>query len=245
MQEIGDFIAHRDKREKGLITQVGRDVFTSFDVWSKPMRELPVGRDDVVRAAKANLRLATDDQIRQGLGMSRQMAAGRLKRALSKSAEGQGLSSSERDVLMYFGNRFIWRPAFTADQLIGELSTLLPRLDLIDKTDLDGVAAAGTFIALHAVTAMHGSAITLDDGSSARLFAGFAIRDHWLEVKVDIAFHELGKPLLAPICLFLTELPARAFCDPSLLSNRSPIFVDHWATPLEINDEGLLTALNG
>ena len=242
--EIGDFIAHRDRREKGLITQVGRDVFTSFDVWSLTLRRLDVGPNDFIRAAEANLRLASDAQIRAGLGSSRQMAAARLKRAIVQVREKKEVAESEWAAFSFFGNRFVWRPAFSGDQLHRELTELLVQHDLMGTDDVEQFAAARAFLILHAITAMHGSSILLDNGSHARLFAGFANRDRWLEVKVDLVFHELGKPLMAPICLFLSDLRAEVYCTPELLEDPTPILVDHWSTPIEIDSSGRLTILS-
>lgn len=240
--EIGDFIAHRDQREKGMITQVGRDVLTSVDVWSLSMRNLPIKDCDIIRAAHANLRLATDEQIRTALGWSRQLATGRLKKALAKFEKGDSLSESEYAALAYFGNRFIWRPAFSASDLVSELGTLLERTGLMSGDDLDRLKAASGFITLHALCAMHGSSITLTDGRTARLFVGYANQDGWLEVKVDLRFHELGKPLMTPICLFLTDLKARDFCVDELLEI-APMLANHWAMPLEIDPDGRLAPL--
>ena len=63
-RDIGDFVAHRDTCEKGVVTQVGKDVFTSVDVWSLQMRGREPSWADIARAAGANLRLASDEQIR-------------------------------------------------------------------------------------------------------------------------------------------------------------------------------------
>ncbi|WP_278069535.1 hypothetical protein [Brevundimonas sanguinis] len=243
VQEIGDFIAHRDRREKGMITQIGRDVFTSIDVWSMTLRKLDVGRDDFIRAAEANLRLASDEVIRAGVGSSRQMAAARLKKAIAKLRSDQALSESEWTVFSYFGNRFIWRPAFSARQLNDELATVLVRNGLMSKEDSAQLVPASAFLSLHAVAAMHGSSILLDNGAHARLFAGFANKDRWIEVKVDVVFHELGKPSMAPICLFLTNLRAEIYCAPELLVASNPVLVDHWAMPLEIAADGRLAPL--
>jgi hypothetical protein len=244
VQEIGDFIAHRDQREKGMITQTGRDVFTSFDVWSMPMRKLKLELTDFIRAAEANLRLASDGLILQALNSSRQTAAARLKRAIAKLKSDQRPSDAEWAVFSYLGNRFIWRPAFTADQLQTELAGLLVSHHLMDRDDLAQFVTARTFITLHAVTLMHGSAIVLENGERARLFAGYANRDRWIEVKVDIVFHDRGKPIMAPICLFLTDLRAEVHCSPDLLEIPSPIFVDHWDAPLEIGADGRLARLD-
>jgi hypothetical protein len=88
-------------------------------------------------------------------------------------------------------------------------------------------------LALYALTLMHGSGILLENSGRARLFAGFASRQRRLEVKVEIAFHELSKPLMAPICLFLTDLAPEAHCAPELLEPSEPSLPTHWDTKVE------------
>src|SRR5882672_12565751 len=78
-REIGDFVAHRDTRQKGLVTQVGRDIFTSVDVWSLKMRGRDPSWSDISRAAYANLRLASDDQLKAGCGCPRNTARKKLE----------------------------------------------------------------------------------------------------------------------------------------------------------------------
>jgi len=245
VQEIGDFIAHRDRRDKGFITQVGRDVFTSVEVWSRTLRNLEVNLEDFIRAAEANLRLASDDTIRSALGSSRQVAAARLKKAIRKLRAKHETSETEWAAFTYFGNRFIWRPAFSGKQLSGELSVVLQRVGLIARDDVAQLEIAAAFIALHAVLAMHGSSIVLPNGEPARLFAGFANTDRWIEVKIDLAFNELSKPVMTPICLFMTDLRADIYATADLVIEPRPVLVDHWSTPLEIGPDGRLAAIGG
>jgi len=242
VREIGDFVAHRDTRDKGLIIQVGRDVFTSVDVWSMAMRGLKATLADLGRAADANLRLATEDQVKAGCGCGRARARKRVESALEMIGRGHSMSEAEARALDYLGNRFVWRPAFSADQLIDELGRLLIRVGLIEPLEQARLAQARTFVALHALSVMHGSSITMPSGHKARLFAGFSNRDRWLEVKIEIVFAELGKPLMTPICLFLTDLLPEDHCATSLVTSE-PVLIDFWKDPVEVGPDGRLALL--
>jgi hypothetical protein len=242
VREVGDFVAHRDTRDKGLITQVGRDVFTSVDVWSMAMRGLKASWADLGRAADANLRLASEDQIKAGCGCGRSRARKRIGSALEKIGLGQSITDAEVRALDYLGNRFVWRPAFSDDQLIDELGRLLVRVGLIGMTDLARLAQARAFVALHALAVMHGSSITMPSGHRAKLFAGFSNRDRWLEVKIEIIFAELGKPLMTPVCLFLTDLRPEDHCAASLVTSE-PVLIDFWKDPLEVGSDGRLAPI--
>jgi hypothetical protein len=243
-REIGDFVAHRDTREKGLVTQVGRDIFTSVDVWSLKLRGRDASWADIKRAAHANFRLASDEQLRTGCGCQRQMARKRLERALAKIDRNEQLTASELQVLQYLGNRFIWKPAFTSDRLFSEFKDLLIHNGLVEKSNADALDAAKTFLTLYALALMHGSSIILEGGQRARLFAGYANRGHHLEVKIEIVFNELNKPLMTPICLFLTDLSPEEHCEPDLLASDDPVLVDHWQMPIEIGGSGRLTRIS-
>lgn len=244
-REIGDFIAHRDTREKGLVTQVGRDIFTSVEVWSLKMRGRDPSWADIARAAHANLRLASDEQLKAGCGCQRKTARKRLDRALTKIDRNEQLTASELEILQYLGNRFIWKPAFTSDQLFSEFTEVLIRNGIVERVDAKALTNAKVFLTLYALTVMHGSSIVLDNGQKAKLFAGYANRGRHLEVKIDIVFNELGKPLMTPICLFLTDLSPENHCEQNLLAMDDPILVDHWQMPIEIGASGRLAGITG
>lgn len=239
-REIGDFVAHRDTREKGLVTQIGRDVFTSLDVWSLKMRGRDWSWDDIARAAYANLRLASDEQLLNGCGCRRPAAKQRLKRALAKARQGEAVSTGESRTLNYLGDSFIWRPAFNAKQLAHEFDQVLHRNGISQRDDGPFPNHVQNFLTLYALTIMHGSAILLENGTKARLFAGFANRERHLEVKVEIVFHELPKPIMAPICLFLTDLYPEEHCSPTLLEQMNPVLCTHWDFPIDIGANGRL-----
>jgi len=243
-REIGDFIAHRDKREKGLVTQVGRDVFTSLEVWSLGLRGRTPSLDDIERAARANLRLASDEQLKTGCGCRRPAARTRLERALDKIKQQAAVTDPEARVLEFLGNRFIWKPAFTANQLFDEFCYVLIQNGIVRDAERPQLEGAREFLILHALAVMHGSAIVLESGQKAALYAGFANRQRRLEVKVQIAFHDLKVPVLAPICLFYTELDPQTHCAPNLLELSEPVLVDHWNTPIEIGANGLLSQIS-
>lgn len=188
-REIGDFVAHRDTREKGLITQVGRDVFTSVDVWSLKLRGREPSWADIARAAYANLRLASDEQLQVGCGCRRPSAKQRLQRALTKVARQERPTDKEVRALEYLGNRFIWKPAFTASQLGAEFQEVLLRTGIIRPIDIALSDETRTFLALYALALMHGSTIALENGHRASLFAGYSNRHRHLEVKVEIIFN--------------------------------------------------------
>jgi hypothetical protein len=167
-----------------------------------------------------------------------------LESALAKIRQQAALTDSEARVLDYLGNRFIWKPAFTADQLFDEFRYVLIQNGIVQDVESPQLEGAREFLALHALTVMHGSAIVLDSGQKAALYAGFANQQRRLEVKVQIVFRDLSKPVMAPICLFYTGLDPQKHCAPDLLQRLDPFLVDHWSTPIEIDARGRLSRIN-
>lgn len=239
-REIGDFVAHRDERQKGLVTQTGRDVFTSIDVWSMGLRGRIPSPQDIVRAAWANFRLASDSQLQVGCGLQRGTVKGRLKSGLSKLERGEALAGREIKVIDYLGNRFIWKPAFTDDQLFNEFRDVLLLNSIIVKADIPSLDGIKTFLTLYAISCMHGSAIVLQNGTRADLLAGFSNKERCLEVKMQIGFDDGPKPIMAPICLFLSSLQPENHCEAKLLElgSKGPPFT--WSEPVEVGSDGKL-----
>src|SRR6202035_3818458 len=122
-------------------------------------------------------------------------------------------------------------------QLFMEFKEVLMRNDIVAKTDIAAFNKAEAFVALYALSIMHGSTIVLDDAKKARLYAGFANRDRFLEIKVEILFSELSKPLMAPVCLFLTDLRPDEHCDPDLGRSADTVLFNSWDFPIDIDRE--------
>jgi hypothetical protein len=243
-REVGDFVAHRDTRDKGVLSQTTRDVFTSFDVWSLGLREKRPSLADLERAGAANLRLATDEQLKAGCGCGRATAKKRFTAALEKAGQGRFLTDAEARVLNFLGNRFIWKPAFTANHLFDDFVAVLILNQIVDAGDRAALSSLKTFVALHALTVMHGSSIVLDGGAKVRLFGGYANKDRWLEVKVEMTMPDFPKPVWAPIAMFYAEIQPEDHCDPSLLLEEDPVFIDHWDFPLEVGPDGRLARVS-
>lgn len=243
IREIGDFVAHRGQREKGLVTQTARDVFTSVDVWSRPLRRQPVARADVVRAVRANFRLASDQQIKKGCGMRRSIVRRRLDSALLQFERGEILRDQEMAILKYLGTTFIWKPAFTDIQLFTEFRNILYHRGLLTKAEWVSIETAKTFLTLYTIALMHGVRVTFDTGLRSELRAGFSNRQGHLEIKILITFDDAPKPIMSPICMFLTSLRPEEHCAPQLLDLGTCALPDAWNAPIEVGANGKLTLI--
>jgi hypothetical protein len=242
--EISNFVAHRGERDRGLVTTTARDVFTSIDVWSLGLCDKKPAREDILRAAKANFRLASDEQLLNGCGLRRRAVSKILTKALDKFKHGEHLSETEVGVLLYLGNRFIWKPAFTDGELFSAFCYVLLRNKIINDEAASNLQSAASFLSLYAIAVMHGSRIKLDETlkniDGGELLAGFFNRERHLEVKVQIRFKGTPKPTFAPICMFFTRLSPESHCEPALLSLGDEFLQHVWSYPIELRSEGKL-----
>lgn len=237
-REIGDFVAHRDQREKGPVTQKVRDIFTSFQTWVRiSVERLPFTLADIRKVSEANLRIATDDQIQARLGLTRNVAKSVLEQALRKAEKGKDGTDRERRTVDYFGSAFVWNPAFTDAEVLDDLAHVLTKAGLLDPTDGAAFSAIAPFLALYVVSLMHGSAVLMEDGGRADLVAGFANDQGRLEVKARLTLADFKKPIFAPVCIFWTALIGSEHCAQTLLDDPSG-----WEGPIEIDAAGKLAA---
>lgn len=236
VRDIGDFVAHRGQRDSGLSTRVVRDIATSARIWisglSNP-RQLTL--NDALTAATANVKLATDPQIKAGTGLARSKAEATLKRAIAKVQEGRQISDEEAVVLEYLGNRFVWNPAITDESLCADLRFVLLKNDLLDAAESVSFEASKTFLALYVIALLHGSAAVLQDGTKADLRLGVIDRGEHLAIKAQIPIEGLGKPTTVSVCVFSTELAPSTHCE-------APCLQPGWDGPLELTTGGLLSA---
>ncbi len=242
-REIGDFLAHRDQRSKGPVTQRVRDVFTSFRVWSLGLRGIRPTLDDLRTAGLANLSLSTDEEIRSGSGLRRDAAKQKFDKALRKLTAGDSPSQSDMALVDYLANRFVWKPAFTDEVLYEDFVQVCLRNGVVESTDLGNLAGTKNFLALWAITRLHGSVIKVADGHCATLYAGFANDARRLEVKVDLASEGWPKPVYAPICMFLTNISADDYCCSQLLQTHEPMLWNNWTQAIELGIDGKLHVL--
>jgi hypothetical protein len=242
-REIGDFVAHRQERTKGVASRIAQDIFTSLDVWSLVARHRKQSITDIERAAWANFRLASDEQLRAACQMNRGSVKQTLQAGLKKLNENAALTRRELKVVLYLGNRFIWKSAFTDDLLFEEFRLALLKNLILTPAEAERLINAKKFLTVYALSCMHVSSVIMDNGASGELLAGFSNKERRLEVKVQLEL-EFEKPFLAPICMFLSSLQPEGVCEPALLEPSSGPLPHVWRKPLEINPAGRLAFLS-
>ena len=110
-------------------------------------------------------------------------------------------------MLDFLANQFVWRPAFTDDDLVRDFADVLMLNGILDDGDRQRAAELRRILALHAITRMHGTDIVLEDGLGRRhCVPGSPTRTGCWRSRRTWASKDWTKPVHAPVCMFLTAL---------------------------------------
>ena len=235
-RDIADFIAHRDVRDRGAIAELVRDIFVSARVFTMFMGGQVPSPEEARAAARANIRLATDQAIASDCAMTRKAAEAAVDRAATML--DHGLYPAERDkfVFNHYGNRLKWHPAFHDDEILNEFVAVLLDNKVLLATEEVGLRALGDRLTLYVLALLHGSEVELTTKDRVVLQAGFFNDERRLEVKAYLSFEDIGKPVFMPLCVFLTKLQPEGRCDSALLASEP----HGWDMPISVNASGVL-----
>ncbi|WP_176593036.1 hypothetical protein [Sphingobium sp. EM0848] len=239
IREIGDFVAHRDQREKGPVTDKVKDIQLSLESWLAQGEGKIPDLAAAKRISVANLRTATDAQLDARLGLRRDVVKAVLAQAIKKmeSDRYDKMTLREQAVFNYLAAAFIWNPAFTDEQVAQDLATVLVKAGALLKDERAAFDGNNAFLALYVTALMHDSAVVMDDGSRFELVAGFANKESRIEVKARIELAGWGKPVTAPICVFWTRLIGTDHCSEDLAAVPGA-----WNGAIEIDASGRLAS---
>jgi len=237
IREIGDFVAHRDQREKGPVTDKVKDIQLSLESWLAQGDGKVPDLASAKRISAANLRTATDVQLDARLGLRREVVKAVLAQAIKKmeSDRFDKLTQREKAVFNYLAAAFIWNPAFTDEQVAEDLATVLIKVGALQTNERAAFDADHSFLALYIIALMHDSTVVMEDGSRFDLIAGFANKENRIEVKARIELDGWGKQVTAPVCVFWTKLIGPEHCSDDLAATPGA-----WIGAIEIDASGRL-----
>ena len=235
VREIGDFVAHREEREKGAVTRRAQDILISARAWTRGLLGETPDPATIAEVAAANLRTATDEQLNIRTGLRRQVVGSVLAQGLKKLERRAELTIREQMVIAYLGGAFIWNPVFTDVQLAGDLLHVLGRCGLLPSGSRPEPADFLPFLSLYAVALMHGSALRFADGQKADLRSEHTNKEDLLEVKAMLPVTKQPKTVQASVCMFWTTLRAVEHCSGRVMNEPHL-----WNGPLDIDGQGKL-----
>jgi hypothetical protein len=181
--EIGDSVAHREEKNKGIVTGDLRDFFTVMKTLGPTMipdsaynysaENLPSNFREFLPAA---LRLAENDKIKLHTGLNRAAAERMLPGIVAKirqHSDGRlqihGLTPTEIGLCECLSGYIRARAAFKEDRLITEFVDALVDENLINSSERKILVKARNHIALVAACSLHMTRIDLGDGTFAEI----------------------------------------------------------------------------
>ncbi len=246
VQDIGDFIAHPQQRNKGITTDTVRDFFTILIFkFRDDNKIIPANFEEVLRAL---VRQIDRGILKRDTGLNKPEVEKMIPELLdlfSKNDDGtfrqiKGVSEKERRVLECLTRYVISKPAFDRIRLVREFRDTLKSHDLLEENELRQFETVGPAIILYACYCMHGSEILLSDDSKVTLEV-HANEVKWkgkagtkLFVSGSAPVSHQGTTVNIAGAIFETCLDAQKYSDFDWDKNPGP------DTPIDLTEDGRL-----
>lgn len=167
VREVGDFAAHRGERDKGIVMKRAADMQVSAGAWVRQMTGQEQTLEEARRVAKANLRIAPEERIKNALGMTRQQAESHFRQAAKWLEAGKRPKDRQAAAFNWLVGSCMWETAFTDEKLMNDFTNLLIQVGALDEENRERFGECRPFVTLYALTVMHMSLIIMPDGSKA------------------------------------------------------------------------------
>lgn len=227
VRDVGDFAAHSEERNRGLVTDEIRYLAASFDLLLEAkygniaIDKLPSHLPEIVRGTIVRM---DADALRQKTGLSAKDARRVLDASLRKYKKDESgilvladtLESTELKVLE-LGVTAVVKPIFTSNRLWTDFIFVLTKNDLLQAKEIDSFGSVRPLFMLFTVWAMHRCKIILPSGREAYLEAAsdkgsLVVRQVHLRPRSD------GTPIYLSTRIFDAELEVSKWCDDGLNS---------------------------
>jgi hypothetical protein len=253
VKDIGDFAAHHNERDRGIITRSTREWFTTVRFHMPSYQpngtrqydgqKMPAATRDYLKIARIDPRIITDKtKLRRADAFTMALA---LAERLNQNADGTwalptDMSKAEMSLLECLASVTVVKPAFDDDRLVEDFLATLRSNGLITKEEIaahkDDLSAV---VKLYAVAAMHNCVVQISDGNTTQL-KGMIHRG--AEDKIFVNCSIPGEMPNMPnvnfaFDIFTAKLAAADYCEPELLTD-SP-----WDFEVEVAPNKKLTPL--
>lgn len=224
LRELGDFVAHSETREKGVITDHLRAFFANINlsidrIQGKQLR-VDLFSGDVFILAENNVKTLASDKIKQLTGTSREKARkslDRMKKSYRRNNDGlfeiyKPVYEEDLNVVEALLSSEI-RSAFNSDQLWEDFVNECAKQNICDDARLANNRDLQVFLILYAIVAMHHAAVVLSKNSLGWLRAG-KIKER-LVVFGEIARNDAAKggDIYFSHAAFSTDLDPSTYCE--------------------------------
>jgi hypothetical protein len=250
--DIGDFVAHHNERDRGIITRSTRDWFTisrfflpRFDGSPFPLydvRKLPPSTRDYFTIAVNRIDAST---IRKQTGLRRSKAykiMTDLAERLTKNADGtwavpDNVTATEKDLITCVSSWMVGKPAFEATKLCDDFIETLKSNGLITRDEIRKHREdISTLVQLYAVAAMHNCVVQIGDGTTTQLKGKVDLNPKQIRVlAASMPAPNLNMTLSSS--MFAVDLDPTIHCHPDLLVDGS------WDFEIEVTPDKRLSPL--
>jgi hypothetical protein len=253
VQDIGHFVAHRRKRDTGVVTQSTREWYYSARFFFERMTSeglTPLLAQQMPSVTKAYFAFASERMppktIKNYTGLNRANAGEMLSSIagrLINNADGTwrlptDLLPVEMLLIECVTQTLVSRPAFESDMLANDFYRVLKSNGLISREEiLENQTYLWTITKLFAVCVMHNCNISIGDGEVVALKAGANKKDKEISVFAPISVTTVEKQVFWASPIFHVSLDPLVHCHEYLANN------DEWDFEIELGTDGRICRL--
>lgn len=233
--DIGHFVAHHDKRDKGIVTRSTREWFavarfhvSRFGPNGKPLEsnKMPPATPDYFKIAVNRIDAKL---IREKTGMRRSDAHKLMNEVVERLTQGadgtwalpSDVTKLEVSLIQCVSSVMVVKPAFEADRLCDDFIATLKSNGLITKEELsEHREALRALVQLYALATMHNCVVQIGDGTTTQLKVkpGPDAKQITVNAAVPDAFP--NQPLIfINSSMFTADVDPSIHCHPELLAN--------------------------
>jgi hypothetical protein len=253
--EIGDFVAHHNERDKGIVSDSTREwVAIARFHWDLSAtngqlnsKRMPASTREFFRLA---VRRIAEGTIRRVTRLSHREAVKRMKLiadALKHNRDGtwalpNQIEEEERKLIEYVVSTMVVKPAFSDADLFQDFVETLKSNGLISKSEIrENSERLKKLILLYAVAAMHKCVVKIGDENVIQLRAESDLANNEISVKAAVPVQSpagIGEGrILLQSTIFRAHLDPSENCHPNLLATAS------WDFDLEVGHDEKLRIL--
>lgn len=252
VREVGDFVAHREERDRGLSTHLSSYAFVVYRYHVAHVKErYTYGRlpPNIGLVLQCNLARLGDDFLLAHTGIDAKRRNAVLKKIVCKFAKNPDgtismppLAGDQLALWKALTGSFVAGVSFTLDDLVAEFVELLDENKLLKGCRGDATSFLKAPLGVFSISALHGSRLKLDDGSVVDVRAlvdGDGILLIGASAECPIPGGGMAR---ISESIFSTGLEAARHCDPVSLpvrDRRNIVFL----CPIEMGPDGLIHRL--
>lgn len=250
IRDIGDFVAHRESRFRGVIAEETQEWFhlaRSTAYYLQNPIDLNNVHPDFLPSLEITLARMKKKFFQKEIGASYESARRLLKDIATRSTNNDGKilvrinSQREFDLISKLASKLVIQPAFDDAKLFDEFIAVLRSQSLLAKNEVKSLEYLRPILSRYAVSLMHKCVVILKDKSRVELVASPNLYDCEINIVAAIDVSPVGQHpsgIKMACNIYTSRIDPAEACDPMLLS------VSDWQSiHIEIAPDGKITIL--